>query len=251
MNGFFHLAKDLILPPRCPSCGKLRVPSAKKAKTPLCDGCAAAWEQELNAACPRCFLSYHACRCSLPHMQKSGILQHVKLARFVDEDDNTVAGRMILRLKEHVTRESVSFLAAELAPGVRAALEAAAQKRREKGEGELSQTVVTFLPRPKLRKRRAGFDQSLELAKALAREMGLLYRPLLKRVGYGVPQKELSRKERAENVKGSFASLGDASHLRVLLVDDLITTGSGMAEGAGVLGAAETIAVSIAIAEKK
>ncbi len=184
-------------------------------------------------------------------MKKSGILQHVKLARYEDENDNTVAGRLILRLKEQVTKESVSFLAAELAPGVRAAIEAAAQKRREKGECELPQTVVTFLPRPKLRKRRAGFDQSAELAKALAREMGLIYRPLLKRVGYGVPQKELSRKERMERIKGAFAPLGDAASFRVLLVDDLITTGAAMAEGASVLGAGETIAVSIAVTEKK
>lgn len=251
MNGLLHLAKELIFPPRCASCGKLREPRARRAKTPLCEGCAAAWARELNAACPRCFLPYHACRCSLPHMKKSGILQHVKLARYVDENDNTVAGRLILRLKEQVTAESVSFLAAELAPGVRTALEAAVQKRREKGEADLSQTVVTFLPRPKLRKRRAGFDQSAELARALARELGLAYRPLLRRVGYGAPQKELSRKERMESIKGSFAPLYDASGLRVLLVDDLVTTGAGISEGASVLGAGEAIAVSIAITEKK
>lgn len=251
MKGLLHLTKELIFPPRCASCGKLREPRARRAKVPLCEGCAAAWARELNAACPRCFLSYHACRCSLPHMKKSGILQHVKLARYVDENDNTVAGRLILRLKEQLTKECVSFLAAELAPGVRAAMETAVQKRRERGEADLSRTVVTFLPRPKLRKRRAGFDQSAELARALARELGLVFCPLLRRVGYGVPQKELSRKERMESIKGSFAPLSDASGLRVLLVDDLVTTGAGIAEGASVLGAGETIAVSIAIAEKK
>lgn len=246
----FHLISELVFPPRCAACGKLKIPQAVKAKSALCESCAKAFARELQRQCPDCFLSYHACRCVVPHMKKSGILQHVKLAPY-EEEGGGVTKRVILRLKEHVTKETVSFLAAELAPGVRAAIEALDRETEKKGGTRPRETVVTFLPRPRLNRRRAGFDQSAELAKALARELGLPYRVLLKRVGYSVPQKELSRRERIRSIKGCFAAVGDATHLRVLLVDDLVTTGADMGEGAAVLGAAETLAVSIGITEKR
>lgn len=246
----FRLIYRLIFPPRCAACGKLQIPRAVKVKSALCKPCADAFMRELQGQCPRCFLAYHACRCAVPHLQKNGISQHVKLAAY-EEEARSVTKRLILRLKEHVTKESVSFLAAELAPGVRAAIEAMDRENEKKGGTSSRETVVTFLPRPKLNKRRAGFDQSAELAKALARELGLPYRVLLKRVGYGTPQKELSRHERIKSVKGAFAAVGEASKLRVLLVDDLVTTGAAMGEGASVLGASETLAVSIAVTEKR
>ena len=245
-----HLISELILPPRCAACGKLQAPRSITAEGALCRSCAESWSRELQRQCPDCFLAHHACHCVVPHMKKNGILKHVKLASYKEEEES-VAKHMILRLKEHVTKEAVSFLAAELAPSVRAALVAIDRENEQKGVGKPRETVVTFLPRPKLNKRRAGFDQSAEIAKALARELGLPYRVLLKRVGYGVPQKELSRRERMESMKGSFVAVGDASRLRVLLVDDLVTTGAGMGEGSLVLGAAETVAISIAVTEKR
>lgn len=245
-----HLISELIFPPRCAACGKLRVPKATRSPSALCESCAAAFARELHRQCPTCFLAYHACRCAVPHMQKKGVLQHVKLASY-KEEEGSVAKHLILRLKEHVTKEAVTFLASELAPGVRATLEAMDRENEKKGVVSPRETVVTFLPRPKLRRRRAGFDQSAEIAKALARELGLPYRVLLKRVGYGAPQKLLSRGDRIKSIKGAFAAKGDASGLRVLLVDDLVTTGADMGEGAAVLCAAETVAVSIAVTEKR
>jgi ComF family protein len=53
-----------------------------------------------------------------------------------------------------------------------------------------------------------------------------------KKTGY---QWKLKRKQRIKNVKGAFSAAGDCSGRKVLLVDDIYTTGSTVNECAGVL----------------
>ena len=48
-------------------------------------------------------------------------------------------------------------------------------------------------------------------------------------------QKSLSREERRENVRGAFSLAGDVKGKRVLLFDDIVTTGASAAEGTRVL----------------
>ncbi len=247
----FKLFRELLFPPRCAACGKLQAPSAGREVTVLCPTCTAAWRQEIASQCPACFLAYDTCRCSLPNMKQKGIEVYVKLAPYGGEGDKNVARRIVLRLKDHLSVRTVRFLAAELAPGVRAAIEASERTRRKNGAAEPLETVVCHLPRQTRNRRRAGFDQAEELARALASELGFTYLPLLKRVRDGVPQKELSRSARAKNLQGAFALTKSVKGLRVLLVDDVVTTGAGMAAGAALLDAIEKIAVSIAFTEKK
>ena len=60
-----------------------------------------------------------------------------------------------------------------------------------------------------------------------------------------------NKREFVLSVGGAFERLSDADKYRVLLVDDVVTTGAGMSECARVLQAAEIIAVSVAFTEKK
>ncbi|MBN1571732.1 MAG: ComF family protein [Deltaproteobacteria bacterium] len=96
-------------------------------------------------------------------------------------------------------------------------------------------------PVPLYRKRlyERGFNQSLEIAKELKRRCGgklSINRADLVRTRYTVPQTTLSMEERKVNVKGAFAVRGRAFHKkRVLLVDDVFTTGSTVSECAKVL----------------
>lgn len=94
---------------------------------------------------------------------------------------------------------------------------------------------------------RRGFNQALVLARGLERHRGLAVAPrLLKRLRHTRPQVGLSPRERAANVAGAFA-LGRSQRTlargrRVLLLDDVYTTGATVAECARVLlaaGAAE------------
>lgn len=242
------LFRELLFPPRCAACGKLLAPNLKGETRALCTACSAAWVRETTRQCPTCFLAYHTCRCSLSNMQSKGISVYVKLAPYGDGE--SVVRRTVVGLKDHVSARTVRFLAKELAPGVRAAIEASERTRRKNGAEPL-ETVICHLPRQKRNRRRAGFDQAAVLAVALATELSLPYVPLLKRVRDGMPQKDLSRRARERNLQGAFAAKGDAAGKRVLIVDDIVTTGAGMTVAATLLTAAEKMAVSVAYTEKK
>jgi len=90
------------------------------------------------------------------------------------------------------------------------------------------------------RLRERGYNQSHELAKALARRRGLRCEPeLLLRVRHNSAQASLKLEERAANVRGVFAVEPlRAARLRgasVALLDDVMTSGATLFELAGVL----------------
>ncbi len=95
--------------------------------------------------------------------------------------------------------------------------------------------VITWIPVSPQRKKQRGYDQS----ELLARRMGKMWHrpvePLLLKKKDNKVQHELSKKERARNVKGVYGAQGDIVGKRILLVDDILTTGSTMQEAASVL----------------
>lgn len=248
-----NLLLRLAFPPRCAACGKLLTPVFEGKQPVLCKACSADFSHELFSQCSRCFMPYHSCRCVLPNMEKHGIVSHVKLSSYrTDAGKQSFAVRnIVFYLKRHNDREAFAFLAKELTPGVRDAIAELEERHRERGEAIPPQTLVCHLPRTVRQRRRYGFDQARELAEALARELGLSYLPILRRRRDGLPQKSLSARERATNLKGAFERAHSTANARVILVDDVVTTGAGMAEAASLLEAAEILAVSVAFTEKK
>ncbi len=94
------------------------------------------------------------------------------------------------------------------------------------------------------------FNQAMALAGAVAKHGGVPCNPfLLARVKPTTPQVGLSKAQRAENLQGAFRSPPEArAHLkakRVLLVDDVLTTGStaNAASRALLRGGAESVDV--------
>ena len=91
--------------------------------------------------------------------------------------------------------------------------------------------VVVPVPLHPLRLWRRRFNQAAELARPVAAAHGLPFRPdLLSRRKRTRPQVALTRAQRAENLQGAFKVPPEATAslkgLRVLLVDDVITTGA-------------------------
>ena len=84
------------------------------------------------------------------------------------------------------------------------------------------------VPLHRARLRRRGYDQALELAKPLARELALpLQRQLLQRVRATAPQSELSAAARRRNLRDAFVVAPDVElPAHVVLVDDVMTTGA-------------------------
>ena len=102
------------------------------------------------------------------------------------------------------------------------------------------------VPLGKKRLRARGYNQSALLARFM---FGRRPSEVLLRIKDTLPQAELSEKERRKNVKGAFAIRPevDVSGRRVVLVDDVLTTGATVEECARVLLGAGAAEVSVAV----
>lgn len=91
--------------------------------------------------------------------------------------------------------------------------------------------LLIAMPLHPLRLRERGFNQALELAKLVAKRLDL---PLLPqgatRIRSTPPQVGLPWKERAENLRGAFASTLDLKEKHVAVLDDVMTTGASLHE---------------------
>jgi ComF family protein len=107
--------------------------------------------------------------------------------------------------------------------------------------------AVVPVPLHKARLRQRGFNQAALLARGLARRMNSPVSDTLQVVRITRDQVELSAAERRRNVAGAF-SAGARTRGRLLLVDDVFTTGATTNACAAALlraGAAEVHAVTL------
>lgn len=137
-----------------------------------------------------------------------------------------------------VLKELVHFFKYQRHPGaIREIAPLLEQYLREHNETHAGLEVVWVPLHPDKLKER-GFDQSYVLADRLARLCGLpLVEGALRRVRDTPPQARKTRAERMENVKGAFEVVRPewVSGRRLLVVDDVLTTGATMNEVAKVL----------------
>jgi len=118
--------------------------------------------------------------------------------------------------------------------------------------------LVTWTPLSKKHLRRRGYDQAQLLAEGAADRLGLPAAPLLEKFRNTKSQSRLEDPaQRRANVDGAYRLLDGARRQcrgrRVLLVDDVVTTGSTMGECAALLkqaGAASVVGLSLAWARK-
>jgi ComF family protein len=100
------------------------------------------------------------------------------------------------------------------------------------GRGEVGSRFDAVVPLPLHVDRLAerGFNQSFEIARFAAAELGLPCLPQsLRRVRATQPQVGLPREQRLANVRGAFeARSRDITGRRIVLLDDVITTGSSI-----------------------
>lgn len=108
--------------------------------------------------------------------------------------------------------------------------------------------LIVPLPLHPQRLRERGFNQSVEIARGLARQ---LKRPLdttsLTRTRPTPPQAHLPLKERQANVRGAFSCSRDFSGRRLLLVDDVMTTGATVNECSRILRLHGALTVHVAV----
>jgi len=125
--------------------------------------------------------------------------------------------RAILMLKFEQIEPLGAWFAERLAEIVRAEAE------------KLTADVVVPVPLHRQRERERGYNQAALLSKPLARKLRLPHKAvLLMRTRARSDKQILSLEERWESVRGAFATRpgSQVDNLRVLLVDDVLTTGA-------------------------
>ena len=112
--------------------------------------------------------------------------------------------------------------------------------------------IIIPVPLHPTRQRERGFNQASLLAELLSAEISIQSKPALERIRYTTTQTALDRAERMENLHNAFRlrKNADVRGLRVLLIDDVLTTGSTLSECARVLKHAGAISVHAATAAR-
>ena len=121
-------------------------------------------------------------------------------------------------------------------------------------EGWDDTDVLTWIPISGRRKRTRGYDQVQVLGNVVARELGIPLVPTLRKIRHTKPQSTMgSAAHRRANILGAYEVIdpGLVRDQRILLLDDIITTGTTASESARMLltaGAKEVKLATLAVA---
>jgi ComF family protein len=228
---------DILFPPRCHFCKEF-IPEADDLH--LCARCLGACGLIRSPLCKRCGVPF-----------------------FTDVGEDHLCGRCIDRpppfasaraaaLFEGPVRELIHRLKYNRRVHHRRPLALLAVRRLTQFVAESGADLVIPVPLHVKRLRQRGFNQAVLLGEIVAREWGLpLMRRNMLRIRWTEPQINLSVAERAANVRGAFSIIEPLliRDRRIILVDDVYTTGSTVSECSRVLsdaGASEVFVVTIA-----
>lgn len=213
--------RGAVWPATCLACGE---PGDARADRDLCDACHARlpWQ---GSACPRCALPLPAGSPDLPCgacQSRASPLAEVRAAfAYAAPLD-----RLLPMLKFHHSLPVARLLSGLMAESLAGRY------------GDFAPDAVLLpLPLHAARLRKRGYDQSLELARPLARACGLpLATGLLRRCKATRAQSRLHRDDRRANLRGAFRvreHVALPSH--VVLLDDVMTTGATLESAAQAL----------------
>lgn len=107
--------------------------------------------------------------------------------------------------------------------------------------------AIVPVPLHKNRLRQREFNQTAAISFFLSKKLKIpLALNILRKIKETPPQTEVSGRERLINIKNAFIASENIKGLKVLLVDDVITTGATVAECAKALKRAEAKSVIVA-----
>ncbi len=227
---------DLLLPPRCHIC---RTVIDRSGALHICNDCYSRLPFISSPVCSICGVPFsgvgndHPCGSCLtdpPHYSAArAALAYEGSCRDLIHAFKYSGRSHLRRPLGLLTAQQLAFYAAQCAPD-----------------------ILLPVPLHKKRLRMRGFNQAVLLGEVLSSAWHIpLLRQALIRTRWTTPQVELDRNNRLHNLKGAFSVTNPAAIAgkRVLLVDDVVTTGSTLRECAGTLlkaGAADVFAVSVA-----
>jgi ComF family protein len=218
---------DLLFPQRCIFCGKIMPPGGK-----ICAGCKTDAYLIGPDICPKCGRDAGKCSCA----EDAGALCFDScIAPFYYTGS---AKSAILRFKFQGLPQNGPFLAKFI------------YDRIEEKYSGLNFDFISFVPSHPEKKKARGYNQSEILAINAAKYLCLpLEGEVLVKTANKTPQHELTRAERFKNIAGTFSAPKPrtVSGKKILLIDDILTTGSTLGECAKTLKAAGAEEVRAAV----
>jgi ComF family protein len=226
---------NLIYPDRCFICN---TPVARRHDCGVCAGC---WSKAiaLKVVPPRCS------SCGLPFQGFEDRSEHLCGNCILDAPPYSGArsfghytaelSRLIHGLKFHARRNLVGLLAPLLAETF--------FDNWDRGDFDM----LIPVPLHSKRRRERGYNQSELLARSLAHKIALPYHSPLRRIRSTLPQVGLTDFQRQENVRRAFICPKPEAiyKKRILLVDDVMTTGATVSSAAQTLKGGGALRVSV------
>lgn len=208
----------------------------------MCPVCRLKWTYEKQKLCSECGLPAYLCTCMPSKMKKAGASELLKLC-FYESNSGSAADRLVIYMKDYRDRRVFRYVAHELCVHLK--------KYLDDNSIDATNIVITFSPRSLSMLEKRGFDQARQLARACADELGAYFSDAIRRRSFSKKQKGLTVADRALNAKKSFALRkgADLTDKIVILIDDVVTTGSSFAECTRLLvsaGAHRVICLAVA-----
>ena len=209
--------------PKCICCGEI----LEYGEPVVCDSCRPVYREQKKRNCSRCTKVIPECTCSNFYLESHYIKKLVKVYRYTPANLELPGNLLIYSLKHDNRRDTFSFLADELSSSVLSSVDI---------KGNEDRFIVTNVPRRPSAIRRDGYDHSAVLAKRIAKKLGLKYKQFLKSEAKKA-QRATEGLERRKNAAFAYkrSAKEDLRGYTIILVDDVVTTGSSMASCAAML----------------
>lgn len=220
--------------PKCISCSK-KLDFTTKV---YCPECKAELFNAYNRNCSGCNKILSECSCSNEYLETKRVRKVVKLFRYIQREDNYVANSLIYSLKKDNRKDVLSLASDMLSDAI---------NRSEKISDDF---IITNIPRRRSAIIKRGFDHAALLAKSTANRLSTQYMSLFTSKSKRA-QKTLTGDERKVNAVFEAKFKGSLKGKTVIIVDDVITTGSSIGACASLaysLGAKRVIAAALGIA---
>jgi len=227
-KGFLNKILDYIFPKKCLGC-------AKEGEY-VCSACFAKIKYLESFSCFFCHEENLSAGVCLACQQKYNIDQAVAVAPY----KNNLAGQMVENLKYNYIEELAEKLAALVITQI---------KDLELGK-RISEYTLVPIPLHKKRLAERGFNQAEKISQIIAEKYDLpLALDLLKRVKNTYQQAKLTREQRLVNLNNAFSlNLNKKLPEKIILFDDVFTTGATLSQAAKVLkkaGVKKVIALTV------
>jgi predicted amidophosphoribosyltransferase len=222
--------------PKCICCQQ-RLDYGQKA---FCAKCSDSLEEYLPRNCSRCAKPLIQCSCSNNFLETHFVKRVIKCYRYKSNDDASASSRLIFSLKRDNRRDVLDRASEMLVEAINNSID------------NPSEYIITNIPRRESAIVEYGFDHSALLAKEIARKSGAEYVSFFKSKAKRA-QKSLDSIERRKNADFVLINERDLSKRRVIIVDDIITSGASMSNAATLLRSLnchDITAAALAIAYK-